>query len=101
MLLCWAFFGFNTAAQGLPDKCVKLPQSPATCPNILYKRSPINVPLLNTKQGEMICICLADFASLRIEAETESGKIDQLAELGRKSVAIGIPEKDLLQLIRK
>lgn len=100
LLLCWALVSFNIAAQAMPEKCIKLPQSPAVCPNILYKRSPIDVPLVNTKEGEMICICMADFALLRIEAESEAGKIDQLVELSRKSVAVGIPEQDLLQLIR-
>lgn len=100
VLLCWVFTSVNIAAQGLPDKCVELPQRSTACPNTVYKRSPINVPLINTMEGEIICICMADFATLRIEADSEAGKVNQLVELSRKSVAIGIPEKDLLKLIR-
>ena len=100
ILLCGTFASLTIAAQSLPDKCVKLPQRTTACENIIYKRSPIDVPLTNTKQGEVICICIADFASLRIAAETEVGKVDQLVELSRKSVATGLAEKDLLKLIR-
>ena len=100
LLLFSASLSVNIAAQGLPDVCVKLPQRTAACPNIIYKRSPINVPITNTKKGEMVCICLADFTTLRIEAETEPAKQQQMAELKRMSSAVGIPERDLITLIR-
>ncbi len=101
VLLLFTFKISELVADPLPDACVQLPQRTDACPNIVYKRSPIDVAQTNTKKGQMICICMADFSSLRIEAESEMGKVDQLIELSKLSVVLSLTEDELLQLIRK
>lgn len=92
---------FSAQAQSLPENCLQLPQRTKVCPNLLYKRSPVDVEILNTKAGEMLCICLADFADLRVPANTEAGKVDQLVSLSRAAARLNMPEDTLLELIRK
>ena len=85
----------------VPGECLQLPERTRVCPNELYKRSPVDVPPLAIKEGEMVCICMADFVALRIEASTQIEKINQKAELTRSAIKLGMSEQDLLTLIRK
>lgn len=88
-------------SQALPDKCLQLPKRQDVCPNLLYKKSPIAVATTETKQGEIICICMSDFNTLRLDADSSIDKINQQVDLTRASEATGISEQDLLLLIRK
>lgn len=85
----------------VPEECLQLPERTEFCPNVLYKRSPVDVPQLNIRTNEMVCICMADFAELRIAASTEQGKIDQQVALSRAAFKLDMSEQDLLTLIRK
>lgn len=89
------------AQDSLPEKCIQLPERTGVCPNILYKRSPVDVPQFAVKEGEILCICMADFASLRIPATDDTSKVDQIVSLTRASVKLNIDEKTLLEIIRK
>lgn len=91
----------SAIAQGLPDKCLQLPKRQDVCPNLLYKKSPIAVTQTETKQGEIICICMSDFNTLRLDADSSIDKINQQVDLARASEALGISEQDLILLIRK
>ncbi|WP_040521912.1 hypothetical protein [Aliiglaciecola lipolytica] len=94
--------GFSAVAQqAIPDKCIQLPERNSACPNILYKRSPVDVANYDIKQGEMMCICMADFSSLRIEASDDAGKVEQILTLNKASIKLNIDEKTLLEVIRK
>ncbi|MEP4891265.1 MAG: hypothetical protein ABJV04_14655 [Aliiglaciecola sp.] len=97
---CCLIFAVN-AQENLPDKCIQLPERTSVCPNILYKRSPVDIPQFEVKEGEMVCICMADFNSLRIAASDDAGKVDQMVALTRASVKLKIDEKTLLEVIRK
>ena len=88
------------ASAEVPGECVQLPERTRVCPNELYKRSPVDVPPLAIKAGEMVCICMADFSALRIEASSQVEKINQKAELTRSAIKLGMSEQDLLSLIR-
>lgn len=91
----------NALAQDTPEQCIQLPQRTLVCPNVLYKRAPVSVPVLNVTEGEMLCICMADFQSIRIAAETEQGKIDEIIKLGKLANKLGISESELVSLIRR
>lgn len=91
----------TSIAQELPDKCLQLPQRQDVCPNLLYKKSPIAVTQTQTKQGEIICICMSDFNTLRLDADSSIDQINQKVDLARASEALGISEEDLILLIRK
>ncbi|WJG09729.1 hypothetical protein [Aliiglaciecola sp. LCG003] len=90
----------TTLAQQLPQQCVQLPQRTKVCPNLLYKRAPIDVPALNVTTGEILCICMADFQSLRIKAQSDLAKVEQMVELSHVAVKLNIGEDELIQLIR-
>ena len=92
----------SSIVQGkVPEECVQLPERAGYCPHTLYKKSPVDVPYLNIKTNEMVCICMADFAELRIKASSEQGKIDQQVALSRAARKLDMSEQDLLTLIRK
>ncbi|MDO6695805.1 hypothetical protein Q4574_21085 [Aliiglaciecola sp. 3_MG-2023] len=97
---CSLTFTVN-AQENLPDKCIQLPERSSVCPNILYKRSPVDIPQFEIKEGEMLCICMADFKTLRIAASDDAGKVAQIIELTKVSVKLNIDEKTLLEVIRK
>ena len=84
----------------VPGECLQLPERTQICDNELYKRSPVDVPPLAIKAGEMVCICMADFSSLRIKASSQLEQIDQQVTLKRAAENLGISERDLLRLIR-
>lgn len=88
-------------AQELPTLCVQVPQREAVCPNLLYKRSPIDVGMTNTKQGEVVCICMADFAKIRRPANSQTESVNQQVALSRLAAKVDLSEQDLLTLIRK
>ena len=93
--------GVATASEAdVPGECLQLPERTRVCDNELYKRAPVDVPPLAIKAGEMVCICMADFSALRIEATTQVDKISQKAELTRSAIKLGMSEQDLLKLIR-
>ncbi|GAC13761.1 hypothetical protein GLIP_1120 [Aliiglaciecola lipolytica E3] len=48
-----------------------------------------------------MCICMADFSSLRIEASDDAGKVEQILTLNKASIKLNIDEKTLLEVIRK
>lgn len=91
----------SAAAQQLPDRCVQMPQRTQVCPNLLYKKSPVDVDMTNTKSGEIVCICMADFEEIRIEATGTIEKTEQQVAISRAASRIGLSENDLLTLIRK
>lgn len=96
------FLPFAVAnAQELPEQCVQLPERNSACPNVLYKRAPLSIESLSIEQGEVVCICMADFIDLRLEATTEQGKVDQLVSGSRASSKLNITETELLTLLRK
>lgn len=103
-IILMAFFvsAFQSAiAQALPDTCLQLPKRQDVCPNLLYKKSPIAVTQTETNQGEIICICMSDFNTLRLDADSSIEKINQQVDLTRAAEALGMSEQDLLLLIRK
>ena len=88
-------------AQAVPEQCLQLPERTEICDHTLYKRSPVDVPATNVKKGEMVCLCMADFLPLRIEADSEVAKIEQQVELARSAKKLNMTEQDLLTLIRQ
>ncbi len=99
IFLLSGFTSFNLSA--VPEKCVQLPTRTTPCTNLLFKKSPVAVPIMQTEKGEMVCLCMDDFNELRIEAESELEKIDQQVALSRAAEKLGMSETDLLILIRK
>lgn len=85
----------------MPEKCIQLPERKKACPNILYKKSPIKLLPFSVNKGEIVCICMADFSSLRIPAKSEVDKIDQQVTLQKIAEKLALPESDLLILIRQ
>lgn len=98
--ICVLLSATSVESQTMPDKCVALPSRTQVCPHLIYKKSPVNVAMTNTKQGEIVCVCLADFVNLRLPAESKLAKIEQKAELSRSAKALKMAPKDLLKLIR-
>lgn len=88
-------------AQEMPDTCVQLPERTEVCPNLLYKKSPIPVPMTNTEKGQIVCICMTDFADIRLPAKSQSDQVNQQVSLSRLAVKVNLSEQDLLTLIRK
>lgn len=95
------FIAQPVMAQSMPDSCLQLPKRQDVCPNLLYKKAPIAVVQTNTEAGEIMCICMSDFNSLRIDAQSSIDKINQQVDLSRAADALDISEQDLLTLIRK
>lgn len=89
------------SAQEVPDNCVQLPERQDVCPNLLYKKSPIDVEITGTKKGDIVCICMADFSRLRIPASSEIEKVDQQVDLSRAATKLNMSEQELIILIRK
>ncbi len=98
-MLVW--IGQSSAQQAMPQKCIQAVQRTEVCPNLLYKRSPIDVEQLEITEGEMICLCMADFSDLRIRALTEPQMSQQALKSSRMAADLGIPAETLLLLIRK
>lgn len=90
-----------TAKAEIPSLCLERPNRVQVCPNIIYKKSPVDVPSLHVKTGEIVCICMADFAELRVEATNEVEKIKQKSSLKMAASLTGLSEEDLLTLLRK
>ena len=90
-----------SSAHAVPEQCLQLPERTEICDHTLYKRSPVDVPATNVKKGEMVCLCMADFLPLRIEADSEVAKIEQQVELSRSAKKLNMTEQDLLTLIRQ
>ena len=88
------------SALALPEKCLQLPERISACPHLIYKKAIVDVPLLNSKANEMICICLSDLGSLRLQAQGELEKIEQQVTLSRFAAKLQLTERDLLALIR-
>lgn len=99
LLLSWV--GQSSAQQAMPQTCIQSVQRTEVCPNLLYKRSPIDVAQLEIKEGDMICLCMADFSDLRIRALSEPQMSRQALKSSRMAADLGIPAETLLQLIRR
>lgn len=94
------FLTSNSWAADLPEQCIQLPQRTEVCPNLMYKRANVQIEATNTQVGEIVCICMADFESLRIRALTEPEKSQQAVTLARAAASLGISEAELIALIR-
>lgn len=99
-MLSISLLGHSALAQDVPEQCVQLPQRTLVCPNLIYKRAPLSLPSLSVVEGEMVCVCMADFNIIRIAAETEQEKVNELVELGKLAHQLGISESELISLIR-
>lgn len=91
----------SAGAQTLPEECVQVPERTLVCPNLLYKKSPIDVPMINVQKGQIVCICMADFSDIRIPAESQLEIVDQKVTIARLAVKVNLSEQDLLTLIRE
>ena len=84
----------------LPEKCLQLPERVSACPHLIYKKAKVDVPILGSKANQMICICLSDLGSLRLQAQGELAEIEQQVMLSRLAAKLQLTEQDLLVLIR-
>ena len=84
----------------LPEKCLQLPERNSACPHLIYKKAKVDVPILDSKANEMICICLSDMGSLRLQAQGKLAEIEQQVTLSRLAIKLQLSEQDLLTLIR-
>lgn len=100
LLVILAVFGAKPMYAQVPENCVQLPQRTQVCPHLMYKKSPVKLVPYNIEQGQMVCICMADFNELRMPAEGDQEKIEQQVALSRLAEKLAIPERDLLSLIR-
>lgn len=91
----------TAGAQVLPEQCVQVPERTEVCPNLLYKKSPIDVPMLTIQKGQIVCICMADFAEIRIPASSQLEMVDQKVSISRLAAKVNLSEQDLLTLIRE
>ena len=84
----------------LPEKCLQLPERISACPHLIYKKAKVDVPILDSKADEMICICLSDMGSLRLQAQGKLAEVEQQVTLSRLAVKLQLSEQNLLTLIR-
>lgn len=83
----------------MPEQCVQSPARTMVCDNLLYKRSPVELATPPTQTGQMVCICMSDFASIRIKAEPPDDK-QQQSNAAKMAAELGMTPKTLLSLIR-
>jgi hypothetical protein len=87
-------------AIALPEQCLQAPERSKTCPHLIYKKAKVDVPIVGVKANEMICICLSDMPSLRLEAKGQLEKINQKVALSRLAAKLQLSEENLLSLLR-
>ena len=85
----------------VPQTCIQLPERTEVCAHQLYKRANFGIAALNIIEGQMVCICMADFNNLRVAQTQGLASVDQKVELSRSAKQLGISETALLELIRK
>ena len=89
------------AATALSEQCLQLPQRNQACAHLLYKRSPIDVPQLAVKQGEVICLCLSDLRSVSDAQLSAVEKIDIQADWLQLSRHYQLTEQQILRLVHE
>lgn len=89
------------AATALSDQCLQLPQRTQACENLLYKKSPMDVPQLAVQQGEVICLCLSDLRSASDAQLSAVEKIDIQADWLQLSRHYQLTEQQILRLLRE
>ena len=90
---------FLLSAQ-VPEACIQSPSRSAICDHLIYKRSPVDVAALEIQKNQMICLCMADFQSLRVPIRKGIAATEQQVELARTARRLGISEDVLLSLVR-
>jgi hypothetical protein len=90
----------SSSALALPEKCLQLPERNSACPHLIYKKAKVDVPILGSKANQMICICLSDLGSLRMQAQGKLQEVEQQVTLSRLAAKLQLTEQDLLALIR-
>ncbi|MFT4940374.1 MAG: hypothetical protein ACI88A_003427 [Paraglaciecola sp.] len=90
----------SPTALALPENCLQLPERISACPHLIYKKAIVDVPILGIKANQMICICLSDLGSLRLQAHGKLAEIEQQVTLSRLAAKLQLSEQDLLALIR-
>ena len=83
-----------------PESCIQSSKRDAICDHLIYKRSPVSIEPLGIEQGQMVCLCMADYQSLRIPITEGLAATHQLVELKRAARDLGVDEHALIQLIR-
>jgi hypothetical protein len=58
----------------MPESCLQLPERTQACPNLIYKRAKVDVPIIAAKTRKMICICLSELMPLRIRGTRAIGQ---------------------------
>lgn len=94
-LLCAA------SAQALPEQCLQSMARSESCPQIIYKKSPVDIPKLHIKAGGMACLCLADVLGIREARAAQLQTPELQVSLTRFAQQWDMSEQDLLLLIRK
>lgn len=84
----------------VPEMCIEKPRRDNVCEHLLYKRSPVSIEQLKIKEGDMVCLCMADYQPLRIPIKDGIAATQQLVELKRAARDLGVEENALAQLIR-
>ncbi|MCV2885749.1 hypothetical protein OE749_13710 [Aestuariibacter sp. AA17] len=85
----------------MPENCLELPERSDVCPHLVYKKSPVDVNVVNVKAGDMVCICMADFTEIRLPADSRQKQIEQQVALSRSASKLGMKPEDLIKLIRE
>jgi hypothetical protein len=85
----------------LPSKCLQALDRQNVCPNLIYKKAALPVLLLDVEKGDVICICLTDFKTLKNIPASKVAQINQNVTLQQLAEKHHLSEQDLLTLIRK
>ena len=89
------------AATALSEQCLQLPQRSQACENLLYKKSPIDIPLLAVKRGEAVCLCVSDLRSVNAPQLSAVEKIDIQADWLQLTRHYQLTEQQILRLVRE
>ena len=89
------------AATALSEQCLQLPQRTQACENLLYKKSPLDIPLLAVKRGQAVCLCLSDLRTVNAPQLSAVEKIDIQADWLTISRHYQLTEQQILQLLRE
>jgi hypothetical protein len=100
-LLGFGLFMFTaTIFAQVPEQCVQSVQRSDVCPNVLYKRSPVDLLPFSVQKGDMVCLCLTDFAQVRQHLIADRhAQAEQL--LQQMSAELNIASNDLKTLLNK
>lgn len=96
LLLGWSY----TAFAELPQECIQSPQRELPCERLIYKLVSLTDPVTKKKESKMVCICLADFEELIFPAKTDAEKRLQQDRLKLYSAQLGLPEQEILDMVR-